>query len=43
MPDEYKDLDTVIAYHTFYRESKMKERNIVTYKKREFPKFLVSM
>lgn len=43
MPDEYKQDDTVSAYHEFYRESKMKKRNIVTYKKREFPKFLVSM
>jgi len=43
MPDEYKDSNFITGYHTFYRESKMTDRNIVTYKKRDFPKFLVTM
>jgi hypothetical protein len=43
MPDEYKHEDVVIAYKQFYRDSKMKERNIVTYKKRSFPDFLLSI
>jgi hypothetical protein len=43
MPDEYKDEDVVTAYKQFYRDSKMKERNIVTYKKRSFPDFLLSI
>lgn len=40
MPIEYKKPDVVDAYQTFYRESKMKDRNIVTYKNRSFPDFL---
>ena len=40
MPDEYKHLDPITAYHTFYRESKLKQRGIVKYTKREFPDFL---
>lgn len=43
MPDEYKDEDVVVAYKRFYRESKMKDRNIVTYKNRSFPDFLTSI
>jgi Pyrimidine dimer DNA glycosylase len=43
MPDEYKDDDVVVAYRRFYRESKMKARNIVTYKKRSIPDFLMSI
>ena len=40
MPDKYKQEDPVESYKMFYRESKMKERGIVTYKKREWPEFL---
>jgi hypothetical protein len=40
MPDKYKQEDPVESYKIFYRESKMKERGIVTYKKREWPEFL---
>jgi hypothetical protein len=41
MPDEYKQEDPILAYQTFYIESKMKKRNIVQYTKREWPEFLV--
>ena len=40
MPDKYKTEDPVESYQIFYRESKMKERDIVSYKKREWPEFL---
>jgi len=40
MPDKYKQEDPVESYKVFYRESKMKERDIVSYKKREWPAFL---
>ena len=40
MPDEYKQEDPVEAYRTFYRESKFKQRGIVTYKKRQLPSFI---
>jgi len=40
MPDKYKTDDPVEAYKIFYRESKMKDRGIVSYKKREWPEFL---
>ena len=40
MPDKYKQEDPVESYKIFYRESKMKERDIVSYKKREWPEFL---
>jgi hypothetical protein len=43
MPDEYKHEDVVTAYRNFYINSKMKERNIVTYKNRSFPDFLMSI
>jgi hypothetical protein len=42
MPDEYKHDDAVQAYRTYYIESKMKARRIVTYTKRPFPEFLRS-
>ncbi len=42
MPDVYKQEDSVSAYRDFYRESKHKERRIVSYKKRPWPKFLDS-
>ena len=42
MPDEYKQDDPIIAYQTFYRESKLVKRNIVQYTKREWPDFLLS-
>ena len=40
MPDEYKQEDAIQAYRTFYKESKMKQRNIVKYTKRTWPEFL---
>jgi hypothetical protein len=40
MPPEFKQKDTIRAYHTFYRESKLKDRGIVAYTKREWPDFL---
>ncbi len=40
MPTEYKNEDTIVAYQTFYRESKYRIRKIVAYRKREFPEFL---
>jgi hypothetical protein len=40
MPPEYKRDDAVEAYHTYYRENKVKVRNIVKYTRREFPEFL---
>jgi hypothetical protein len=42
MPDEYKQDNPILAYQTFYRESKLKKRNIVQYTKREWPDFLLS-
>jgi hypothetical protein len=41
MPDEYKQDDSIFAYKTFYRESKLKKRGIVAYTKREWPEFLL--
>lgn len=41
MPDEYKQEDPILAYETFYRESKLKKRNIVQYTKRDWPDFLL--
>ena len=41
MPDEYKHTDPIEAYRVFYRESKVKERNIVSYTKRDWPVFLL--
>lgn len=40
MPDQFKTDDPIDAYRTFYKESKMKERNIVKYTKRNWPEFL---
>lgn len=40
MPIEYKSSDPIEAYRKFYVESKYKNRNIVTYKKREKPEFI---
>jgi hypothetical protein len=42
MPDEYKQENPILAYKTFYRESKLKARNIVAYTKRDWPEFLLS-
>jgi hypothetical protein len=39
MPDEYKCADCVSAYRMYYREAKIR---FVTYKKRDFPDFLVN-
>jgi hypothetical protein len=41
MPDEYKQDDPILAYQTYYIESKMKDRNIVRYTKRDWPLFLL--
>jgi hypothetical protein len=41
MPDVYKHEDPVVAYQTFYRESKLRERGIVTYTRRAWPEFLI--
>jgi hypothetical protein len=42
MPIEYKQENPILAYQTFYRESKMKQRNIVNYTNRDWPKFLTA-
>jgi Pyrimidine dimer DNA glycosylase len=41
MPNEYKYKNPIKSYREFYRESKMKQRGIVTYTKREWPTFLL--
>lgn len=41
MPIEYKKDDPVESYKLYYIESKMKQRNIVKYTKREWPEFLL--
>ena len=41
MPIEYKNENPIDSYRTFYRESKMKQRGIVSYTKRDWPEFLV--
>ena len=43
MPIEYKQPNPVEAYRTYYIESKLKQRGIVKYTKREWPKFLVQV
>jgi hypothetical protein len=40
MPDDYKRRHPVEAYRTYYRENKMKVRNIVKYSRRDPPAFL---
>lgn len=40
MPEQYKTKDIVEAYQIFYIESKLKERQIIKYTKREIPIFL---
>ena len=40
MPDEFKQENPLDAYRLFYRESKMKQRGIVKYTKRDMPEFL---
>jgi hypothetical protein len=40
MPDQYKQEDVVESYKTYYIESKLIERNIVKYTRREWPDFL---
>lgn len=42
MPDEYKHTDSVLAYQTYYRESKLNDRGIVTYTQRAWPTFLTA-
>jgi len=41
MPDEYKKEDPIESYKLYYIESKLKQRNIVKYTKREWPDFLI--
>lgn len=41
MPVEYKRPDPVEAYQVYYRENKLKLRNIVKYTHRSVPEFLV--
>ena len=41
MPDEYKKEDPVDSYQMYYIESKLKNRGIVKYTKREWPEFLL--
>lgn len=40
MPDQFKQENVIEAYKTFYIESKLKERGIVNYTKRDWPIFL---
>ena len=40
MPHQYKHRNPVIAYQTYYIESKYRERGIVKYTKRDPPEFL---
>jgi hypothetical protein len=40
MPEEYKNINPILAYQCFYVESKMKQRGIVKYTKRNPPEFL---
>lgn len=40
MPDQYKQEDVIESYKTYYIESKLIERNIVKYTRREWPEFL---
>lgn len=42
MPDEFKHADTITAYRTYYIESKLKQRDIVRYTRREWPEFLIN-
>jgi Pyrimidine dimer DNA glycosylase len=42
MPDEFKNEDPIIAYKTYYIESKLKQRNIVKYTRREPPEFILA-
>ena len=43
MPEEYKTTDPIESYRLFYIESKMKQRGIVTYTKREWPEFILQL
>ena len=43
MPLEYKNIDVTKAYQTYYVESKLKQRGIVKYTKREVPEFIQSV
>lgn len=42
MPLEFKSKDIIKSYRLFYIESKLKDRKIVNYSKREWPKFLLN-
>lgn len=43
MPDEYKQEDVIESYKTYYIESKLKQRGIVRYTRREWPEFLINV
>ena len=40
MPEKFKNLNPIEAYRIFYRESKLNDRGIVAYTKRDWPNFL---
>ena len=42
MPDEYKQESVIDSYRTYYIESKLKQRGIVRYTRREWPEFLIN-
>jgi hypothetical protein len=42
MPVEFKNEDTITAYKTFYVESKLKQRGIVKYTRRDPPDFILA-
>lgn len=39
MPPEYRHEDAVVAYRTYYRENKIKQRGIISYTKRSAPEW----
>lgn len=41
MPDEYKRQDPIESYRLYYIESKLRQRGIVRYTRREWPEFLI--
>lgn len=40
MEDRFKDDDPIVAYRTYYKISKVEERGMLKYTRREIPKFL---
>jgi hypothetical protein len=41
MPDDFKRTDPVDAYRTYYREVKLKQKQILEYTRRPWPEFLL--